>query len=136
MGLGGARPGAGRPKGSKNRDGATELRKLARDFSQPALLKAAQLAGILPMKNPDGSVMKDAKGEIIYHKPATGETAQLTAINIILDRAYGKPKEVLEINDERDNEQHVDALTETIQSKLDGIVASGAEGRLPTQLDG
>jgi len=72
MALGGRRPGAGRPKGSKNRANK-ELRDLARNYTQDAL---DTLAGIAQ------------NGE--------SEAARVQASVALLDRAWGKPKAQIE----------------------------------------
>jgi hypothetical protein len=72
MALGGRRPGAGRPKGSKNRANK-ELRDLARTYTNDAL---ETLAGIAQ------------NGE--------SEAARVQASVALLDRAWGKPRQSIE----------------------------------------
>ena len=72
MALGGRRPGAGRPKGSKNKANK-QLRDLARTYTQDALKTLAQIA---------------QKGE--------SETARVQASVALLDRGWGKPKAQVE----------------------------------------
>ena len=72
MALGGRRPGAGRPKGSKNRANR-ELRNLARTYTTSALETLAQIA---------------QNGE--------SESARVQASVALLDRAWGKPKAQIE----------------------------------------
>jgi len=72
MALGGRRPGAGRPKGSKNRANK-ELRDLARTYTQDALDTLAHIA---------------QKGE--------SEAARVQASVALLDRAWGKPRQSIE----------------------------------------
>jgi len=72
MALGGRRPGAGRPKGSKNRANK-ELRNLARTYTNDALDTLAQIA---------------QHGE--------SESARVQASVALLDRAWGKPKAQIE----------------------------------------
>jgi len=78
MALGGRRPGAGRPKGSRNKANR-ELRDLARTYTQDALDTLAHIA---------------QKGE--------SEAARVQASVALLDRAWGKPRAQIEanINDE------------------------------------
>ena len=72
MALGGRRPGAGRPKGSKNRANK-ELRDAARIYTEDALKTLAHIA---------------QKGE--------SETARVQASVALLDRGWGKPKAQIE----------------------------------------
>jgi len=72
MALGGRRPGAGRPKGSKNKANR-ELRDLARSYTAQALETLAHIA---------------QKGE--------SEAARVQASVALLDRAWGKPKAQIE----------------------------------------
>ncbi len=72
MALGGRRPGAGRPKGSKNKANK-ELRDLARTYTQDALKTLSQIA---------------QHGE--------SETARVQASVALLDRGWGKPKAQIE----------------------------------------
>ena len=72
MALGGRRPGAGRPKGSKNKANK-ELRDLARTYTKDALKTLSQIA---------------QKGE--------SETARVQASVALLDRGWGKPRAQIE----------------------------------------
>lgn len=72
MALGGRRPGAGRPRGSKNKAGK-ELRDLARSYTAQALETLAHIA---------------QKGE--------SESARVQAASALLDRAWGKPRATVE----------------------------------------
>jgi len=72
MALGGRRPGAGRPKGSKNKANR-ELRDLARSYTAQALETLAHIA---------------SHGE--------SEGARVQASVALLDRAWGKPKAQIE----------------------------------------
>ena len=69
--VGGARPGAGRPKGSKNKVPG-HVRELARDYTESAVKELATLAGA-------------TKG-----RKAKSEAARVMAIKELLDRAWGK----------------------------------------------
>ena len=78
MPVGGARPGAGRPKGS--RDGITKahqatISELARALTPKALA---------------------ALEHIVEHGET--EAARVSAANSILDRAYGKPTQQMDVN--------------------------------------
>ena len=72
MALGGRRPGAGRPRGSKNKANK-ELRDLARTYTNDALETLAQIA---------------QKGE--------SESARVQAASALLDRAWDKPRATVE----------------------------------------
>ena len=72
MALGGRRPGAGRPKGSKNRANK-ELRDLARSYTGQALKTLANIA---------------SQGE--------SEAARVQASVALLDRGWGKPRATVE----------------------------------------
>ena len=72
MALGGRRPGAGRPKGSKNK-ASEELRDLARTYTKSALETLSHIA---------------QHGE--------SETARVQASVALLDRGWGKPKAQIE----------------------------------------
>ena len=75
---GGHRPGAGRPRGMTTKF-AEEARALASPYAKKALKRAAELAGLV----------KDVKA-------AEAESVQAQCIAIILDRAYGRPKQPVE----------------------------------------
>ena len=79
MPRGGARPGAGRKLGVSTKKMTTEARFHAGPYGEKAIKKAAEMAGLV-------------KGVV----PASTETARLSALNIILDRAYGRPKQPVE----------------------------------------
>lgn len=74
---GGCRPGAGRPAGSVNKTTA-EIRELASGWGPQAIQKAASLAGLV----------LDEAGRPIGE--AESEAVRLAAIQLLLDRAYGK----------------------------------------------
>lgn len=82
----GSAPGerrGGRQKGTPNKS-TGEVREIARIHGPAAIKAAAKLAGLVMHKEtgePDGM--------------ATNEQARLTAIGIILDRAYGKAAQPL-----------------------------------------
>lgn len=75
---GGARPGAGRKKGVPNKV-TEEVRAIAQPYAPAAIKEAARIAGLLPRQ-----------------KGSESDQARVAAINIILDRAYGKPKQPIE----------------------------------------
>lgn len=77
MARGGRRDGAGRPSGAVNKTTA-EAKEIAKDYGPAAIKKAAELAGLIKGKS-----------------PAQSESAQMAAVNTILDRAYGKPSQVV-----------------------------------------
>jgi hypothetical protein len=70
-GRGGARPGAGRPRGSPNRSTA-EIRELARKYVPDALAELARLS-----------------------RAAESEAVRVAAIKELLDRGYGKAPQAL-----------------------------------------
>lgn len=77
MPRGGKRPGAGRPKGSRNvatKDSITDLAAEARKASKTALDALIQIA-----------------------KSGESESARVSAANAILDRAFGKPLTSVEL---------------------------------------
>lgn len=71
---GGARPGAGRPKGVPNKATAS-IRDAAREYTEQALLTLAE-------------VMADEE------QPAA---ARVSAANALLDRGYGKPSQSVDV---------------------------------------
>jgi hypothetical protein len=74
---GGKREGSGRKKGIPNKATA-DIKALAQDWGPGAVRKLAELAGLV----------KDKPG-------AQSETARITALGMILDRAYGKPPQII-----------------------------------------
>lgn len=70
----------GRVAGTPNKATA-EVKELALVFGPAAIQRAAELAGLV-----DGK------------KAAESEAAQMSALNTILDRAYGKPKQSLDVD--------------------------------------
>jgi hypothetical protein len=99
---GGKQPGAGRPKGAPNK-GRAEFLELIRSIGKPKDLveKLKELTqGITCVReNDDGE-------EVIYKKPPDRE-----AITYLLDQAYGKAKQSLE----------VDASVRRIEDDLDEL---------------
>lgn len=82
----------GRVKGTPNKANA-EIKELAREYGPAAIVKLAELAGLV-------------KGK----KPAKAEAAQVAANNHLLDRGYGKPTQGVEL-----------APTEGLERLLDRI---------------
>lgn len=79
MPRGGKRPGAGRPAGSQNRDTAASraaLADLVAGHVETAIATLAQIA-----------------------KTGESEAARVSAATAILDRAYGRPGQAVEITD-------------------------------------
>jgi hypothetical protein len=79
MPRGGRRPGAGRPAGSQNRDTAASraaLADLVAGHVETAIATLAQIA-----------------------KTGESEAARVSAATAILDRAYGRPGQAVEITD-------------------------------------
>jgi len=74
-GHGGARPGAGRPNGSRNKI-TLEVRELALEHGPTAL-----------------------KNLVTLSQKAKSESVRLAAIREVLDRAYGRPQQAMEIMD-------------------------------------
>lgn len=68
----------GRQKGTPNKL-TEEVRAIAEPYAKGALKEAARIAGLIPKKAGSES-----------------DQARVAAINIILDRAYGKPKQPVE----------------------------------------
>jgi hypothetical protein len=79
---GGKRPGAGRKKGVPNKVTA-EVKDIAQQYGAAAIEAAAKLAGLV--------VGKDGEPE----GQAESEQARIAALNIILDRAYGKATQLV-----------------------------------------
>lgn len=84
---GGARTGAGRPKGAVSKATA-DIKAAAAEYSQSALTTLAE-------------IMANAQS------PAA---ARVAAANAILDRAHGKPKQSVELEGEVDVNQTVTAV--------------------------
>lgn len=70
--VGGARPGAGRPKGAPNKAGR-ELRELAQQYTETALAALVKIA-----------------------KTGESESARVSAATALLDRGYGRPAQAIE----------------------------------------
>jgi hypothetical protein len=77
--VGGKRPGAGRPKGSRSRatiEHKATLEELARAHTATALSVLVEIAS----------------------KPTATDSARVAAASAILDRGYGKPRQATEIS--------------------------------------
>ena len=72
--VGGARPGAGRPKGAVNRATA-DIRAAAQVYTEDALATLAQIM-----------------------KAGESEAARVAAANTILDRGFGKPRQSMDVD--------------------------------------
>ncbi len=109
-GHGGARPGAGRPNGSRN-NLTLEGRELALQHGPAALAALVKLS-----------------------KKAKSESVRLAAIRKILDRAYGRSPQAMEIMnltpEELPSDEELAALIVTVleeaAGKLDGAGLAGA----------
>lgn len=77
-GPGGRRPGAGRPKGSKNAK-TLEIEARARQHAGDAL-----------------------KALVTVATTSESDSARVAAANALLDRAYGRPKQVTKIEGDED----------------------------------
>ncbi len=113
-GHGGARPGAGRPNGSHNML-TLEVRELALQHGPAALAALVKLS-------------KKAKSEIV----------KLAAIREILDRAYGRPPQAMEIMNRTPEECPSDeelaiAIVTALEEGAAEVGASGLAGLLNSQ---
>lgn len=91
MALGGKREGAGRKAGVPNK-ATHEVRDLARMHGPAAIEAAARLAGLILKVAPN----KEGDGEMeVPDGVAESEAARVAALQIILDRAYGKATQPL-----------------------------------------
>lgn len=79
--------GMGRPKGALNK-ATSEIKSIAQEHGAACVQRLAELAGVV--KGPDGEPIGRAQSE----------KAQIAAIALLLDRAYGKPATVLANDDE------------------------------------
>lgn len=91
--TGGRRPGAGRPKGSRNKeprakpataDEVGQVRQVAQKWA-PHALKALAIMADLEPPDPDSP-----------HRPVSNETVKHRCLDTLLDRAYGKPSQPME----------------------------------------
>lgn len=119
MPSGGARPGAGRPPGAINMANR-RLKELCQAVTEPAIEELTRLSGVLrepildsagnpvlvPRLDADGNVMylPDGKTPMMRAKMrrvagSASDMARISAIGVLLDRGYGRPKQTL-ANDE------------------------------------
>jgi len=112
---GGARAGAGRKRGTPNK-ASGEVRTLAAEYGPAGLRKLAKLAGLT----------KDDEGNEVAG--AQSEAAQISAIAILMDRAYGKalPGRLIEI------ELPDTSTTEGVKNAVAAVVRATAEGQITT----
>jgi len=94
-GPGGARPGAGRPKGTPNKATAS-IRDAAREYTHDALLTLA-------------AVMAD---------DAQPAAARVSAANALLDRGYGKPSQPIDGDGEGGAIKHSHDLSDDLLAKI------------------
>jgi hypothetical protein len=115
MAQGGARAGAGRKRGSRNKATA-EIRALALDYGPEMLKELARLAGVI--KNDDG---KAVAGTQI-------EATRISALGMLMDRAYGKalPWRLIEI------ELPDTSTTEGVKNAVAAVVRATAMGEITT----
>lgn len=91
MAQGGKRPGAGRPKGSKDKatkEAGAQLSELARQHTADALQTLV---------------------EVCNNKRAT-DSARITAAAAILDRGYGKPPQAVLHQGDKDKPVYAEAI--------------------------
>ena len=113
-GHGGARPGAGRPNGSQNK-ATLEVRELALKHGPTAL-----------------------KNLVTLSQKAKSENVRLAAIREILDRAYGRPPQAMEIMNLTPEELPSDdeiatAIITALEEAAATLDASGLAGILNSQ---
>lgn len=93
--IGGPRPGAGRPKGSINGPQA-KFKALARQYTEPAIKELVRMAGFAPKINPaTGEQEIDKNGNPLFLPGSSSDTARIAAINILLERGWGKATQKL-----------------------------------------
>ena len=100
---GGARSGAGRHPGVSNK-ACAEVREIARQWGPEAIRKAAELAGLVI----DDSGKPTGQAE--------SEQARIAALNIVLDRAYGRPGQSITANLVPDTEEFEQRLSDSIDN--------------------
>lgn len=107
MARGGKRDNAGRKKGSVNKTTA-DIRALAQSYGPDAIERAAAMAGLIKI---DGT------------PKAESEQVRLSAINLILDRAYGKAPQAF--TGEDGGPILIKQLLDTVDGRTRGIPAGG-----------
>ena len=105
---GGARPGAGRPRGVVNKE-KRRLMEIAKDYTEEAL---------------DTMVEICVKGE--------SESARLTAANMLLDRGYGRPVQGVHYSGQADTARNIDdaqdRLVDIITRQANALGAVSGKG--------
>jgi hypothetical protein len=116
---GGARPGAGRPKGTTTNEANKRLRELAQTFTNAGIEELARIGGLhrepiekadgqpvmVPVLNPDGTLVLNPDGTPMMKAKmrrvagSSSDMARISAISTIFDRGHGKAKQPL-ANDE------------------------------------
>ena len=110
MSRGGARPGAGRKLGSRNK-ATLEVQELARQYAPAALAELARLS-----------------------TAATSEQARVAASNAILDRAYGKPALPMQhdLDLTRLSDEQLSVLALVLGADPDALGSAGRDRASPT----
>lgn len=94
--------GKGRPKGSMNK-GTAEIRAFAQQYAPDALLGLAILSGVTPP-------LKRLPGI----KLATTEAVQKSAMETLLERAYGRPSQPMEHSIDENMEALLDRIARVV----------------------
>lgn len=85
----------GRPKGSINGPQA-QFKALARQHTGPAIKELVRLAGFAPrIDKATGEQMIDSEGNPMFLPGSSSDTARIAAINILLERGWGKATQKL-----------------------------------------
>lgn len=94
-GRGGRREGAGRKPGAQSKS-TIDGRLLAQEYGPAAIRKAAELAGLILEVVPN----KEGDGEMeVPIGQAASEAVRVSALNIIIERAFGKAAQPLNHGD-------------------------------------
>lgn len=104
---------AGRAVGTRNKT-TLAVKELAQQYGPDAILKLAKLAGLV----------KDSKGHLVGQ--AQSEKAQVTAIGMLLDRAYGKAVQPIQ----NDPDNPVNAINQIMIVIKDPAEMKKIEGRV------
>lgn len=111
----GSKPGerrGGRSPGVPNKVNR-EIKEIARQYGPAAIERAAKLAGLL----------NEGEGR------AESEAAQIAAMNIVLERGYGKAPQPMTGNEDGGPIKH------TVEVSFVGAKSSGAAGSVPRTVD-
>jgi hypothetical protein len=103
MPKGGARKGAGRPKGAPNKSTA-ELKAYASTFTQEAIDTAVELM-----------------------RSAESEATRIAAVSVVLDRAHGKPRQEIE------HSGKIGGVHEMSEDELIAIASGSGAGNSATE---